>query len=592
MISETSTVDDVTASSDAPQSRVREYLARWLPGSIAALLCLALAIISVHTLPSVPDYDEFSWIVWGRELAHQVVGAPQPFNLLGGPSWKPFPVLFTTIFGATGSAVSLWVVFVRAVGLFGLWLAYLVGSRLGASERWSGAGPVAGVLSAVAVCLTLQWFHFMFRATSEPLTITATLLWVERMLAGRRLCGLLAGVALATMRPEASAFVAVYTLWLLWRERETRRRVLAVAGALLVPAAWVIPPWIANGQPLQASSRARQYAGNQGHEVATFVLQRAHTLLLWPVIVLAAVAFVIAIWRRERAVIGLGLASLAYVGVIELMAVKGFPGLPRFMLPAAAVVSVLAAVAVARVGSLLGGGLPAAGLAVVIVAATVPFAINRASQPAHEYRLAEVAMHYDRGLITAVRRAGGRHAVLPCRSSQAVVNHIVGPSLAFDLGVPLTRVRLLTNRPSSLKRPSVGFLAHGNILVGRAPEMLRRGFTARPVFRQRMWHVERILRPGSRHENACVGLRHTPRQPGAGQLLTPHGRAGGSAPHRHSTHHHHHHRHPTHRHHRRHGAHHAHRPVSANAAAGRRRRHHGPSGRAHPSRRHAARRRG
>ena len=62
----------------------RFYL--WLAG--AALLIGALSLL----IPSTPSYDPWAWLVWGREIIH--------LNLqtTGGPSWKPLPVLFTTVF--------------------------------------------------------------------------------------------------------------------------------------------------------------------------------------------------------------------------------------------------------------------------------------------------------------------------------------------------------------------------------------------------------------------------------------------------------------------------------------------------------------
>ena len=45
--------------------------------------------------PSSPSYDPYAWIVWGRELMPGAGG--EPFTLAGGPSWKPLPVLFTSL---------------------------------------------------------------------------------------------------------------------------------------------------------------------------------------------------------------------------------------------------------------------------------------------------------------------------------------------------------------------------------------------------------------------------------------------------------------------------------------------------------------
>src|SRR2546423_9397814 len=65
--------------------------------------CLAVAALTL-LFPSTPTYDPWAWILWGREIVH--------VDLLtaGGPSWKPFPVLFTTPFSLFGQDLApyLW----------------------------------------------------------------------------------------------------------------------------------------------------------------------------------------------------------------------------------------------------------------------------------------------------------------------------------------------------------------------------------------------------------------------------------------------------------------------------------------------------
>jgi hypothetical protein len=470
------------------------------------VVCVVLAVVSVHALPTVPIYDEFSWLVWGREIAHQFIAPHQALNFLGGPSWKPLPVLATTIFGFFGSsAVTLWMVFVRTVGLLALYFAYKVGSRLGATERWRLAAPAAGVLTAAAVVLTQSWFHFMFRATSEPLTITAALLWIDRELAGRRLQALAAGMALACMRPEAGAFLALYAVWCLWRERGIVRRLIVVAGVIIVPLAWIVPPWIADGMPLQAATRARKFEGNRGHDVATVVLSRSAHLTIAPVMVAAAVMLGLAAWRREGVVFVLAAVSVAYLGVIELMTLHGFPGLPRFLLPAAAIVCVLAGAAVARVAALAGGGVASAAILVALVALSSPFCVPRVTRVRSERHLAAVALHSRNTLVAAVRRAGGRARVLPCATSSAAVNHVVATSLAWTLDVPLTRVHAVTSRPGSVRVPTVTFLAHPNPAVGRIPTHLHPWLREHLLARDAPWRVMRITGRRVHRADACVG---------------------------------------------------------------------------------------
>jgi hypothetical protein len=219
--------DSASGAGACARGGERRALSWILLGSLA---CLALGIVSVLTLPSLPGYDAFAWVVWGRELAHHVIGPGEPFIPGGGPSWKPLPVVFTTVFGFFGAAPTLWVAFARAAGLFGLLVAYRLGLRLAASARWRLAGPIAGVLAAFGVVLTAGWAHYMLRGTSEPMVVTTTLFAIERHLAGRRITAFLSGVALVLLRPEAGLLVGLYALWLTFADRSVRTR--------LVPRRW------------------------------------------------------------------------------------------------------------------------------------------------------------------------------------------------------------------------------------------------------------------------------------------------------------------------------------------------------------------
>src|SRR5207237_8399656 len=75
-----------------------------------ALAGLALAVGALSLLiPSTPSYDPWAWIVWGREIVHFKL------HTTGGPSWKPLPVVFTTLFAPFGRAApDLWLVVARA----------------------------------------------------------------------------------------------------------------------------------------------------------------------------------------------------------------------------------------------------------------------------------------------------------------------------------------------------------------------------------------------------------------------------------------------------------------------------------------------
>ena len=119
--------DSVDAASPAPR-----------PWKLLVLVCLGLAALSLLG-PSNPTYDPWAWIIWGREVGNL------DLNTVSGPSWKPLPVFFTTVFSFFGddAAPNLWLVIARAGGFLAIAMAYRLGARLG--------GWPAGVIAALAL---------------------------------------------------------------------------------------------------------------------------------------------------------------------------------------------------------------------------------------------------------------------------------------------------------------------------------------------------------------------------------------------------------------------------------------------------------
>ncbi len=76
-------------------------------------------------LPSTPSYDPWAWLVWGREIVHFKL------HTTGGPSWKPLPVIFTTLFAPFGKAApDLWLVVARAGAVMSVAMVFKVCVRL------------------------------------------------------------------------------------------------------------------------------------------------------------------------------------------------------------------------------------------------------------------------------------------------------------------------------------------------------------------------------------------------------------------------------------------------------------------------------
>ena len=141
--------------------------AAWVVG------CVALAGLTLLG-PSAPTYDPWSWIIWGREIAH--------FDLVttGGPSWKPLPVVFTTVFSLFGSwAPDLWLVVARA----GAIAAVVPGlPRLATARRRDRRrGRCRGRLA-----IAPWWIRNAALGNSEGLIVAFLLATIDRHLAGDR----------------------------------------------------------------------------------------------------------------------------------------------------------------------------------------------------------------------------------------------------------------------------------------------------------------------------------------------------------------------------------------------------------------------
>jgi hypothetical protein len=396
----------------APRSRLGDAAAAGAasPFALALVTSFAVAALSAAVLPTVPSYDPWSWIVWGREVFDPHLS----FFVGGGPSWKPLPVVFTAVFGPFGAAApTLWVITARAGGLMALIAAYRLGALLvgrgrdataaagasvahgepiGASVGRGGpvAGSVAGgepggasvshpepgassvarrepvsasvapwepvaagLLTAAGVLLTQDWFYYMFRGTSEPMLVGLSLWAIDRHLAGRHVLAFVLGVAASLIRPEWWPFVFLYGIWLWRREPRPWLAVLILAGWFSIPFFWFVPPWISTGQPLLAATHAQEYNGHLGSDPFLEVLRRGADLQAVPSLVFALVAVAITWWQeRDRLILGLAAAAAAWWVLVVAMTLDGYPGLERFYLPAAGIICVLGGVGVVRAARL------------------------------------------------------------------------------------------------------------------------------------------------------------------------------------------------------------------------------------------------
>jgi hypothetical protein len=135
--------------------------------------------------------------------------------------------------------------------------------------------------------------------------------------------------------------------------------------------------------------------------------------------------------------LALGLGAIAWIAIVTTMAAAGFPGLPRFMAPAAAVVGVLGGVGLARLVALRRAPAVAAlGVALALVTALqLP---RRAAELPHALRTtARIDDSHDR--LRALARAVGRGPLLRC-GHFATSDVLARTALAWELDVPLEDV--------------------------------------------------------------------------------------------------------------------------------------------------------
>ncbi len=393
-------------------------------GSRVVLLASAALGAGVLSLlwSSIPQFDPSGWLLWSRPLVDSSVR----FTTLAFPSWKPLPALVDVPLVLSGSlAPALWLVIVRAATV----LLGVTVFRLG--RRWGGvAGGVFAVGGLVFVPDLLQTAG---SGLIEPVVAALVIGAVERHVVGRTSQALVLLVLAALARPEAWALLALYAIWLARSEPRLRLRVTLACAT--VPALWLGGDLIGSGDAFHGSTLARMagIAAREHNPVREFPTTLGFALrgVPWPWLA-AAVLGVFLPWRANRRVAAvLAGVTLAWVAVTVLEATRGYPAESRFLIPAGALLSVLAAVGL---GSVTGrtssswrrvatGG----ALAVALAAGILSHGAGLVRQVARVDAYGSAARQLDRALAAA----GGPRALRGCR---VTTQHPYQARLAWDLG--------------------------------------------------------------------------------------------------------------------------------------------------------------
>jgi hypothetical protein len=414
--------------------------------------CVALAALTL-LLPSAPTYDPWSWIIWGREIAHL------DLVTTNGPSWKPLPVAFTTVFSLFGSsAPDLWLVVARAGAIAAVVLAFRVARSL-------GGGIVGGVAAACALAIAPWWIRSGALGNSEGLIVAFLLGAVDRHIAGDRRFAFWLAVCAGLLRPEAWPFLAVYGVFLMWR-RDVPVRVVVGAGAGVL-ALWLLPEWWGSGDLLRAAHRAKDvnpgaptYADNPAREV----LHDAGLMLTGPLMVGLLCAGVMVMVKRDRVVAALIVMSIAWLGLVAYMTSDGFSGNQRYLMAPVALLMVLSGAGIGwgleRAVALLSRVVPAvrsvgrrpAG-AVVLLAAVV-VGVVFAAPSFQRFAPSMRSLHYQADLADElpglIRDAGGAEALKAC--GRPYTGPFLVPVVAWNLKVHTQDVHLVPTGPSVVFR--------------------------------------------------------------------------------------------------------------------------------------------
>ncbi len=422
--------------------------------ALATLLVSTLIVLWARTRPG---FDPYGWLVWG----HQTLAGN--LNTNAAPSWKPLPYIFTAPFALFGHyELWLWMITSVAVSLSGMVFAGRIAYRLTAeTSQQRYAALAAGLFAAIAMLGINGYPHYILSAQSDPMIVALCLAAIDAHLSGHPRLAFALGVLGSLGRPEMWPFLGLYAIWC-WRAIPEMRRFVA-GGLLVMLVMWFGIPALTSRTPFVAASNALGSGRALHSNKALGTIGRFLALHELAVELLALLAVLLAVLRRERTALVLAAGVVVWVIVEIAFALHGWPGLGRYMFEAAAVTVVLAGVGVGR---LLGEaprltsvtGLVGAAVVVIAIEALVPAAASRA-------RAERVDLRVQRVRSTQINRLAG------------VVNKLGGAAALTACGEPLTRLEYQTILAWTLHLnvASVGFkyaqaIARGRPIVLFTPE--------------------------------------------------------------------------------------------------------------------------
>jgi len=440
------------------------------------LVSLVIAALSL-LIPSTPSYDPWAWLVWGREILHANLHTP------GGPTWKPLPVIFTTVLGLFGHAQpDLWLVIARAGAILSVLMVFALAARLTWRLRdAAGVGApggfaisaVAGLIGLVSLAFTGEYLSSSALGYSEGLMVAAMLIAVDRHLDGRYRTAFAVGFVAALDRPEVWLFWGAYGLWLMWRDPGSRALVLGLAAVTLF--LWFVPQKWGGGSWFSGVTRAQHPRKNSpAFAPCPFCAElkdHAWPLVLLRIKVFAALAVLAAIgmlwrgrvarpgWRltgsRDRTLLTLiacGLFGLAWWVLVALETQGGFSGNDRYLVLGSAFIVLAGAVGFGWLAHLLVGLVAGAGaasrrawaaaVAAALIGLLYVFGPNFVGSNLIDFSRTHRSLIYQatlrKDVSALIASAGGARRVLAC--GPVMTEGFQVPMVAWYLGVRTIQV--------------------------------------------------------------------------------------------------------------------------------------------------------
>lgn len=332
----------------------------WPVGRRGALGLAALAVVAWLLLPTAPNYDTATHLVWAREL---LAGRAPDVTAAAAPTLHPLWLVIAVPAVATGAGASL----LQLVGLLSLAVVVACAWRLAADL----AGAVAGAVAAVAVGSSFALMLLAFKAYVDLPFLALVLVAVvaERAWAPGGKPFTVPGLLLVAglLRPEAWALGLLLVGLRLLRGAALGEVVRPALVVLVAPVLWALADLALSGSPVHSLTGTQQLAEELGRKTGLANAPVQLLLLLGdlarpPIAAAGLLGVAIALWRLGWRRVMVPLAPLvAGAGGFILVGALGLPLLQRYLLVPAALLCVFAGVAAAAILAVaLGRPLPAA----------------------------------------------------------------------------------------------------------------------------------------------------------------------------------------------------------------------------------------